>query len=100
MDIAARRFEPVAERAAMKARCFSGLQPSTRFFLRGTGAKSRRSPRWEKSLVPAVPVERQRSQMTGMLIDKRQANEIQHLKGLAAAAAHWLLNSPAGKGNQ
>jgi hypothetical protein len=33
---AARRFEPVAASAAMKARCFSGLQPSTRFLRDGS----------------------------------------------------------------
>jgi len=41
------------------------------------GSKSSRSPRWEKSVSPETPVARQRSQMTGMLIGERGANEIQ-----------------------
>jgi hypothetical protein len=82
MARAAWRFEPVAESAAMKARWRSAVQPSERLVLRGTGVKSRRSPRWEKSSSPEKPVERQRSQMTGMvLIDELEAREILIGKG-------------------
>jgi hypothetical protein len=77
MARAAWRFDPVAESAAMKARWRSAVQPSERLVL-----KSRRSPRWEKSPSPEKPVERQRSQMTGMvLIGELEAREILIGKG-------------------
>src|SRR4051794_14703335 len=75
IDKAARRFEPVVASAAMNARCASGDQPLTRGRT-GTGSNSRRSPRWEKSPSPAMPVWRQRSQIAGMLIGDDGSDEI------------------------